>query len=133
MKGTDHLYTFADEVRFPRGYVSVQNKELFSFGADYLMPLAYPDLALGRLFYLKRIRTNLFGDYAQTESVLYGRNHSVLGTIRKNFSSVGLELMADGHLLRLVTPVSGGLRGIYRPEMKDFALEFLLSVSFDLL
>ncbi len=131
LKGTDHLYTFSDEVRFPRGSVSVQNKQLFSFAADYLMPLAYPDLALGRMFYLKRLRTNLFGDYAQAKSVLYGSNHSVLGTIGKNFSSVGLELMADGHLLRLVTPVSCGVRGIYRPEMKDYVLEFLLSVSFD--
>lgn len=132
VKGTDERFIFSDVVRFPRGFDRLQNKELYTFGIDYLMPIYYPDLSLGRFFFLKRLRTSLFYDFSRLESVLYYKDGTKAGTIRSMLNAVGAELTGDGHLLRLVAPVSAGLRGIYRPDYNDFRVEFLLSVNFDI-
>ncbi len=132
-KGTTEIYTFSDVIRFPRGFGRVRNHKLYAFGADYMMPLCYPDLSLGRLVFLKRLRTSLFYDFSEYESILYDKNGAKMGIIKGQLKSLGTEVLADGHFLRLAAPVSAGLRGIYRPDFKDFRFEFLLSVSFDLM
>lgn len=131
IKGTGERFTFSDMVRFPRGFSRVQNKELFTTGLDYMMPLCYPDWSLGRLFFLKRLHTSLFYDFSRLESVLYNQNGTRMGIVTDKLKALGMELTGDGHLLRLTAPVSAGLRGIYRPDFRDFRFEFLLSVSFD--
>ncbi|MGE4585714.1 MAG: hypothetical protein AB7D05_00045 [Mangrovibacterium sp.] len=121
---------FQDAVRFPRGYSRMQNNKLISAGADYLFPLCYPDLSLGSLFFLKRLRVALFYDYARVKSALYDEEGVCIGNMTSRLNSLGAELRADGHLLRLVAPVSAGLRGIYRPYFGDFRFELMVSASF---
>jgi hypothetical protein len=133
VKGTDVIYAFSDVVRFPRGFERIRNNKLYTFGVDYMMPLCYPDLSLGRFFFLKRLRTSLFYDFSNYESILYSKSGTKMGTITGNLNAWGAELVADGHFLRIVAPVSAGLRGVYRPDYKDFRFEFLLSVNFGLL
>jgi len=130
VKGIGERLTFSDAVRFPRGFNRIQNKELFTSGVDYMMPLCYPDLSLGRFFFLKRVRASLFYDHTRVESILYNEDGTKSGTLTGNLNALGVELTGDGHLLRLAAPVTAGLRGIYRPDYQDFRFEFLLSVSF---
>ncbi len=130
-KNTNGNIAFTDVVKFPRGYNRFQNDELYSFSADYAMPLLYPDCSLGRLFYLKRVKTTLFYDYSWLKGTIYNSDGSTDGSYSGDLKSVGVELRGDGHLLRLVTPVSLGIREIYLPDRKEFRSEFLLSISFD--
>ncbi|WP_423127656.1 TolB family protein [Gaoshiqia sp. Z1-71] len=122
---------FSDMIRYPRGFSSFNNTDFYSFAADYVMPLCYPDLSLGRLFFLKRIRTSLFYDYANLKGNIYNNDGTIHGKFNANLKSLGLELNGDGHFLRFVAPVSVGLRGIYLPDYRDFNVEFLLSIDFN--
>jgi len=131
IKGTAESYTFSDVIRFPRGFNKVQNRELFTLGADYMMPVCYPDLRVGRFFYAKRLRTSFFYDFSNLESIVYGNDGTPTGTMTNKLKSLGTELLVDGHFLRTAAQISAGFRGVYRPDFKDSRIEFLLSVSFD--
>ncbi len=130
-KETHTTVAFSDIIKYPRGTNRLQNKQMYSFAADYVLPIAYPDVSLGALAYIKRIRASLFYDYANLKGDTYNPDGMITGQYTRNLESVGLEIYGDGHFLRLVAPVSAGLRSIYRPVNKDFVFEFLLSVSFD--
>ena len=130
-KQSGSSFAFGNIVRFPRGYNSFQNNELYSMGIDYIMPLAYPDLSLGRFVYLKRLRTSLFYDYASLKGNVYSSEREIISEFTAGLSSFGVELMGDGHILRLISPVSMGIRGAYLPDTKSFQFQMLFSVSFD--
>ncbi len=130
---TDKLLAFSDVVRFPRGYNKFNTRDLYTFGGDYMLPVCYPDQSIGRLFFLKRLRTSLFFDYAHYVSVLYNKEGVRTGTIEGNLKAAGAELTADGHAFRLIAPVSAGIRGTYRSGFNDLKIEFLLNISFDFL
>ena len=129
-KESGALFGFGNSVRFPRGYHSYQNTQMYSAGIDYMMPLLYPDLSIGRLIYLKRLRTNLFYDYANLKGNIYSQDGKITGTYSAGLNSVGAEIIGDGHFLRLVSPVSAGFRGAYLPDLKSFQFQFLLSLDF---
>ena len=130
-KKSGSSFAFGNTVRVPRGYHSFQNNELYTLGTDYVMPLLYPDFSLGRLVYLKRIRSSFFYDYGSASGNIYSTDGEVSAKYNATMQSLGVELMTDGHFLRLVTPVSVGFRGAYIPDTQNFHLQFLFSVSFD--
>jgi hypothetical protein len=120
-KRDDSSPLYEDMVRFPRGRSQLYASEVGSFSANYKFPLAYPDFSIWSLVYLKRIKANLFYDYA-------------LGThygTPADWQSTGVELFFDMHLLRLPAPVELGYRLIWRPQVSDWQSEFLFSVSLD--
>ncbi|WP_372772321.1 TolB family protein [Mangrovibacterium sp.] len=130
-KHTDLDISFSDVVRFPRGIQQLSNTDLYTFGADYMFPLAYPDLNLGRLFFMKRLRTSLFYDFSSLKGNVYNEDGTVYSIYEKYLTSTGIELKADGHILRTAAPVSVGLRSMYLPDTKKFSFEFLFTISFD--
>ena len=98
-----------------RGYGdNLISEKLFSFSADYTMPLFYPDLAAGSLLYLKRIRGSLFFDGA-TGWGTYDYDANFFTEGYSGFSSFGAELLADFYLLRLPFEMSAGASGGYIP------------------
>ncbi|MGQ8335375.1 TolB family protein [Sunxiuqinia sp. A32] len=127
----DGTISYSDILKYPRGTNSFHNNKMYSFGIDYAMPLLYPDINFGPLAYLKRIRTSVFYDYAHLTGNIYDTDGQVTGTFSGALKSVGAELIGDGHFLRLVVPVSTGIRGSYHPNKQTFSFEFLFSVSFD--
>ena len=124
-------FAFANIIRFPRGYHSFQNNEMYTFAADYAMPLCYPDFSLGRFIYLKRVRASVFFDYSHATGNIYSADNEIAGTFSSNMKSVGVELIGDGHFLRLITPVTVGARGAYLPDTQSFYFQMLFSVNFD--
>lgn len=112
---------FGTIVRYPRGHSRLYTTELTSLSASYAFPIAYPDLSLSSLAYIKRIRANLFYDYAR--GMHFGSQLS--------WQSLGAELYLDLHILRFLAPMQLGYRFIYRPDENDIKSEFLFSVSFD--
>jgi hypothetical protein len=125
-------YNFSNFIRFPRGFLGYQNNQMFSFSADYKFPLLYPDVSLGKLAYIKRIKTSLFYDYTwlsipvtDKNGIIYPNDHEM------ELKSFGIELTSDLHLLRFFAPLEIGFRTVYRPDYQDLTLNLLLSIDFN--
>jgi hypothetical protein len=120
-KRFDENPLFSSIVNYPRGHNGLYTTQLLSIKSNYAFPIIYPDLSLSSLAYIKRIRTNLFYDYA--EGTHFGQTIS--------WQSLGAELFFDFHALRFLAPISFGYRFIYLPDENAVKNEFLFSVSFD--
>jgi hypothetical protein len=125
-------HAFSNFVRMPRGIQSYQNNRMYSLSADYRMPLIYPDVSLGRLLYLKRVKTSLFYDYAWLSVPVLDRNKRIVPNHQQlKLNTIGMELTSDVHFLRFFAPVEIGIRSIYLPDSSDFRFELLFSVDFN--
>jgi len=109
-------YQFSSELLFPRGYDYIFHDSFSKISFNYSFPLAYPDWAVDGIFYLKRLRTNLFYDYG------VGRiNHET-----SSFQSCGIELKMDFHVLDLPVELEMGLRLAYRLLDRKIHAELIL-------
>ena len=116
-----------DYIFYPRGYMNLQNSQLFCLKSDYILPLFYPDWSLGKLTYLKRISLRMFYDQAwATVPITNQTNNSYQFT----FGSAGAEWTADCNFLRLYVPVKIGARTSYLISQRKITSELLLSVNF---
>lgn len=84
-------FQVSNAVDLPRGYVGVFYNTISSLKADYTFPLLYPDIRLGALLYMQRIRMGFHYDYAQLMDT--ENKFQVL-------QSQGVELRGDINLLR---------------------------------
>jgi hypothetical protein len=116
----NQLY-YSTLLQYPRGFIGVINSNAMSASVNYRFPLAYPDFSIGSLLYLKRLRVALFADYLNYENT----------NSKQEFSSTGIELIADSHWLRLVTPISFGGRFVYSISEKSIHPEIIFSINFD--
>jgi hypothetical protein len=112
-------------IDFPRGYQEMVSRELSSARFNYTLPLAYPDLAVDPLVYLKRLRANAFYDISYGYDIRTGTGQSVTGYYR----SYGGELFADFHAFRLIFPVSAGIRVGYIPGNNKVFTELLFNID----
>lgn len=131
-KNFSQISSFSNFVRFPRGFIGINNNKLYSLGVDYVMPLAYPDVSCGKLVYLKRIKSSLFYDYASLSVPMVDENHRIIPNHhRLDMNSLGLELTSDIHILRFFAPFEMGVRSIYLPVSNSFRFDLLLSINFN--
>jgi len=120
---------YRNTLPWPRGYdYDLVAEKLFSFSADYTLPLFYPDLAAGSFLYLKRIRGTLFYDYSRGVDVRNFDNQSFNGGTDR-FSSVGSELLADFFVLRIPFELSAGVRAGYLPQEERYFVNGAFSVN----
>lgn len=125
-------HSFSNFIRTPRGYPSFQNNKMYSMALDYRFPLFYPDFSIGKLAYIKRLKSDVFYDYAWLSVPAVDQN----GKVYPNHSqfgqkSLGLEITSDLHVLRFFAPLEIGFRTIYRPDYSDFQFNLLLSIDFN--
>jgi hypothetical protein len=102
-----------------RGYLAMKNGQIMSFGWNYKFPFLYPDLAMGSVAYIKRVKANLFYDHA------FYHNSSVVD----QYNSAGAEITSDLHILRFLLPFDMGARIGYRIADKRWFADFLLSIN----
>lgn len=117
-----------NRISFPRGYPSAASKELASVLFNYSFPAGYPDLSLGPFLYVKRFRVNLFHDWSygtDIQEIVASEVVSYSGSYR----SYGAEILADLHVIRIIFPVSAGIRLGYMPRRKEMFYEVLLTVE----
>lgn len=123
--------SFSDIIAMPRGFSKVHNTQLYSFKADYRLPLACPDWSIGKLSYIKRFKASLFYDYANADIPVFSEEEGTyLHSISHNFKSLGAEVTADMHVMRFFAPIEIGCRCSYRPDLKDTYFDLLLSIDF---
>jgi hypothetical protein len=122
----EKYYIPLNRIAVPRGYLSSVSEMFSSLSIDYSFPLIYPDLSLGPVLYVKRIRMDLFHDLSYGENI-YDANHGepYTGTYR----SWGTELLADFHFIRIIFPISAGIRIGYRPDNGNTFTELLFNIS----
>ncbi|MGV8827001.1 MAG: TolB family protein [Breznakibacter sp.] len=129
LSGRQYRYLYSDFVSFPRGYGKQMNDQLASIKLNYHFPLLNPDWSVGSVLYLKRIRMNLFYDYARREVIRSFTNQPDNRTVFNN-RSLGTELMTETHFFQFLIPMELGYRLAYLPGEKRAVHEFLLSVNF---
>ncbi|MDH5379920.1 MAG: hypothetical protein OEW75_03660, partial [Cyclobacteriaceae bacterium] len=102
-------YYFRNKVPFPRGIKGVSYYQQFvSTGVNYEFPIVYPDLSLGPLLYVKRVRANLFFDGAM------GINEDNTGKpVTEYFNSTGIETRMDFNTVRFKPQITIGYRLSY--------------------
>ncbi|MEL6863545.1 MAG: hypothetical protein AAFP19_03955 [Bacteroidota bacterium] len=98
-------YRFSDFFTYPRGYGVALHEKVSKWGFRYGLPLAYPDVAITPLVFLKRIKADFFYDQARIQA---GFPFAVDETLR----SVGVDVTFDFRAFRLVE-VDMGIRYTY--------------------
>jgi hypothetical protein len=118
-------YLFRGNIPLPRG-ASVQRFEnIYTYSGNYSLPLLYPDLAIGPLAYIKRVRANAFVDGA------FGQNPQlaeITGRVQETvYMSAGAEIKLDMNLIRLLPQFDFGVRfsQVMLPK-KAFVVEVLV-------
>lgn len=131
-KSFNKSYNFSNFIRSPRGFSGYQNNKMYSLAADYKFPLIYPDFSIGKLAYIKRIKTSFFYDYVWLSVPVVDENDNVYPNGHQfTLNSYGAELTSDLHVLRFFAPVELGCRTVYLPDQNTFRFEVLFSINFN--
>jgi hypothetical protein len=114
-------YQFLSQVLFTRGYHYRFHEQSIATNIDYKFPLFYPDFSLGGLFYLKRVKLNLFNDINWTKN----------NGDKSRYHSAGFELTLDHHWFSWPFMLEGGYRYSYRFADKQPFSELVFQLPLD--
>jgi len=104
------LYLYGSNFDFPHGIEEFRTEKFKKIYCDYVFPIAYPDWSLGPVFYVKRIKSNVFFNYANNKFRAKNNSTNTIYWANYNLVSYGIELSADYHLLRMIFPLNTGIR-----------------------
>jgi hypothetical protein len=114
------LYTFRNRISKPRGYSYPTDEKFMTLSANYSLPLWYPDIALGPILNIQRIKSNLFFDYGSGMGKQYyynTDNGNIYFTLTDaDYQSVGIETTVDFNLFRFAPKFELGVRATYISE-----------------
>ncbi|PWK18871.1 WD40 repeat protein [Arcicella aurantiaca] len=133
----DNLYLFSSPVFFPRGNTYRAFENLVTASIEYRLPLFEPDFSIGRLLYIKRIKANFFGDFAKG-STFYnwtelkdGKQVMFIRSNIGNYTSLGIDLTAQFHIMRFSQQFEAGFRTIYLPNIGQYLFQpLILNIGF---
>ncbi len=89
-KDTIGQLNFSSGFPFSRGYQAENLHEMIKWGANYHLPLLYPDAGFANIAYLLRLRANLFYDHTIVNDFFNNGR-----TFTANFRSTGAEIYFD--------------------------------------
>ncbi|MGZ3950241.1 MAG: hypothetical protein ACXVBZ_02545 [Flavisolibacter sp.] len=95
---------FSNHFANSRGYDEYYFSRMWIGSVNYHFPIAYPDFGFANIYYLQRLRGNVFYDFTK----VYSRKK----TASRNLRSVGAELYFDSKFWNEL-PVSFGVRASY--------------------
>jgi hypothetical protein len=116
-EGLDN-YTFRNRIPLPRGQAVSRFQNFYSMSANYALPVWYPDLNVGPLVNVQRVRANAFLDYG------FGNNEFNQQVTSQSYLSTGVEVKFDINVLRLLPQFDIGFRYSYgiSPSASKFEL-----------
>ncbi len=131
----DQLFRF-NRISLPRGYSHIisgfLSDEIVRLSCDYALPLIYPDLSVPSVLYIKRISGNAFVDLAYAHHIVeVGQQITRKSTAYYN--SVGVDILADFHVLRFIFPFTVGIRYSYLPQYRTGYTGLIFSVNTSIL
>ncbi|HYI77410.1 MAG TPA: hypothetical protein VEW65_07295 [Chryseolinea sp.] len=111
-------YIFSNKIAKPRGHSYPTDETFTSFSVNYALPLWYPDIAIGPLLNLQRIKANFFYDYGQGTGTTYyyKPNSTRVYSIPTDatYQSMGVETTFDFNVMRFLPKFELGFRTTYR-------------------
>jgi hypothetical protein len=100
----NYNYQFRNGIPLPRGGLGVSRfQDFYTMSGNYTMPVWYPDVAIGPLLNIQRVRVNGFLDYGFGRSVFSQVN-------TQSYSSTGIEVKFDINVMRLLPQLDIGFR-----------------------
>ncbi len=105
-EGLDN-YIFRNRIPLPRGQSVSRFQDFYSVSGNYTLPLWYPDLQIGPLLNLQRIRANFFFDYG------FGSSVFETSSVNRSYSSTGAEIKFDINIMRFLPQFDIGFRYSY--------------------
>ena len=120
-------FLFSNSIKSPRGMRDLFGKHVATLGADYALPLFYPDWNIGPLAYFKRIKMNAFVDYGYEDRRI--KNGKDVFQFKNNYYSGGIELRTDMHVLRFSAPVDLGIRIGFENQTNSMFTDFLIAFN----
>lgn len=111
-------YIFSNRIPIPRGQSVFRAEDFYSMSANYAMPLWYPDIHVGPLFNVQRIRLNAFVDYGFGSSPQFESSQT--------YTSVGGEVKFDLNIIRFLPQIDIGFRYTVGLSPSTTSFEFLL-------
>ncbi len=132
-----NTYSFRNRLAKPRGYAYPQDSKFYTISTNYALPLWYPDITIGPILNIQRIKANLFYDYGKGEGSQYfyrfksGQPTTVYSINNADvYQSIGAEITFDINIMRFLPQFELGLRGSYskanRFNKGGTAFEFIL-------
>jgi hypothetical protein len=118
-------YIFRNQIPLPRGISVARWEKMYSMSGNYTLPIWYPDLSMGPLLNVKRIRFNGFADYAFGDNPQL-RSLAPNRTTTATYLSVGGELKLDINIFRFLPELDLGFRYSYGIQPSASVFEFLL-------
>jgi len=119
------IYTFRNRIPKPRGHSYPDDKTFTTVQLNYALPLWYPDIALGPILNIQRIKANVFYDVGQGQGFQYYydvKNGTVYqARTDATYQSVGVEWSMDFNIFRLLPKGEIGLRSTYIMENQSWA------------
>ncbi len=114
-KNTPIIYYFPNEIAFTSGIMGRFPEIYYGGKFSYHLPLAYPDYAIGRLLYIKRVFSRGFFDFGYFD--------------KEYLSSIGLDLNMDFHIFRIEQELRFGIRFGYIPQLNDYFANILFNIN----
>ncbi len=109
-------YVFPGSFYFPRGFSAFSFQNFYHLNVNYAFPIMYPDLAIGPLLNIQRLKGNLFYDHGLGET----------GGLSAAFNSMGIELSTDFNVMRYNLLLDVGVRVSYLPAANDVQFELMV-------
>lgn len=113
-----NYYTFRNRVFKPRGYSFPNDETFYSFSVNYSLPIWYPDIALGPVLNIQRVKANLFYDYGSGKGTNYYYSYEPQGLLYVSYTdaiykSFGVETTFDINIMRFLPKFEIGFRATY--------------------
>jgi len=113
-------YLFNNQIPLPRGVSVARFQKFYSMSANYTLPVWYPDVAMGPVLNIQRVRANGFVDYG------FGSSEAPNVAVSRTYLTVGCEVKFDFNFMRLLDQFNAGFRYTYGIEPAVTNFEFLL-------
>jgi hypothetical protein len=118
-EGLDN-YTFRNGIPLPRGQAVSRFQNFYAMSANYTLPVWYPDVNIGPLVNVQRVRANASLDYG------FGSSRFNQRDVSQSYLSTGVEVKFDINVVRLLPQLDIGFRYSYGISPSTTRFEFLL-------
>jgi hypothetical protein len=127
-----NMYTFRNRIFRPRGFSYPFDTEFRAASVNYALPVWYPDISIGPLLNIQRLRVNGFYDFGQAigSNYFYADSGRIyVSSADSYYHSVGAEFTVDVNVMRLLPQLDLGLRTTYinpASSSRRLVVEFVL-------
>jgi hypothetical protein len=126
-------YIFRNQIPLPRGLSLGRFEQFTTLSANYTLPVWYPDIAIGPLLNIQRLRANVFYDYgfgSRRTGTDYSKEYAIKDPkfypLTAWYASTGIEAKVDFNVMRFLPQLNLGVRYSYGIQPSATRFEVLV-------